>query len=77
MTNSKVITGEEVFQMDATRFCIGASESGYTLNYSADGVTFTQWEVGTPIGENLVVAEAVPGMYFFLEDNTGEVLVVW
>jgi hypothetical protein len=77
MAIKKVISGEQPFQVEAPRFCVGASESGYTLNYSADGVTYTPWEVGTPIGENLVVTEVAAGMFFFLEGNTDDVVVTW
>lgn len=71
------VTGEQPFQVGASRFCVGASESGYVLNYSADGVHFTPWNEGTPIDTDLVVTEAAEGMFFFLEGNESEVVVTW
>lgn len=72
------ISGEQHFQVGASRFCIGASASGYTLNYSADGEHFTAWDDVTPQDTDQVVINAAEGMYFFLEGNTAEdVVVTW
>lgn len=71
------VSGEQPFQVGASRFCIGASSSGYTLYFSADGVHFTPWEVGTPIDTDQVVVEAALGMYFYLDGNTDDVAITW
>lgn len=72
------VNGETPFQVGASRFCIGQSPSGYTLEYSADGINFTPWEEGTLAGKDQVVANAAEGMYFRLADNTGEAVpVTW
>lgn len=52
--------------------------SGYTLNYSADGVHFTPWEEGTLADTTQVVAHAALGMYFKLVGNTSDdITVTW
>lgn len=69
------ITDEEVFQIEETSFCIGASATGYVLNYSADGVTFTAWSEPTLADVNLPVVGAARGMYYKLVGNDGDVIV--
>lgn len=64
------VSGENSFQVGASKFCIGATENGYTLNYSADGVHFTPWEEGTLANVDQVVVGAAAGMYFKLAGNT-------
>ncbi len=74
----KKISGEEVFQVGASRFTIGQSASGYTLNFSVDGVNFTAWTDGTLADTDQVVCNANPEMYFKLDGNTSDdVLIVW
>lgn len=71
------VKDEEVFQVEATNFGISPSATGYTLNYSADGVNFTPWSEITPDGETQVVACAACGMYYFLDGNVGDVVVTF
>lgn len=72
------ISGEQPFQVGAPNFAISPSVSGYTLNYSADGVHFTPWEEGTPADTTQVVAHAALGMYFKLVGNTSDdITVTW
>ena len=72
------ISGEQAFQVEASIFAIGPSESGYTLNYSADGVNYIPWDDATLPEKTQVVANAALGMYFKLVDNTSEnVTVTW
>ena len=73
----KIITGEQPFQVGAPRFCIGATDDGYTLNYSADGTHWTPWEAVTLADTDQVVVNAACGMYFKLAGNTGEALITW
>ena len=60
------VIGEERFRYLGIngRFILSASTDSYTLNYSADGVTWTAWGEATPAGDNLIVTNAVTGMYF-------------
>lgn len=69
------VQGEEKFGIPTQNFAISASTSGYTLAYSADGESFTEWSEPTPAGEVLVVSEAAKGMTYKLVGNTDVVYV--
>lgn len=77
MAQRLVINGEDAFQVDAPHFCIGAAEAAYTLNYSADGVTFTPWYAETAAGVNQPVVGAARGMFYKLVGNTGDVVITY
>lgn len=77
MAQRLVINGEDAFQVDAPHFCIGAAEDAYTLNYSADGVTFTAWPAEISEGVNQPVVGAARGMYYKLVGNTGDVTITY
>lgn len=70
------IENEEKFQAKKNQFMVGPSQSGYTLAYSATGVDFTDYDLPTPAGENLIVNGAVQYGWFKLKGNSGEVTVV-
>ena len=70
------VNGEEPLQVGASKFCIGATTGGYTLNYSADGKHFTPWEEGTLANKDQVVVGAAAGMYFKLDGNADSSVVV-
>lgn len=67
------ITGEEAFSVPEKSFCIGSSDGGYTLAYSADGITFTEYDTPTEAGVNAVVNFGAKHMIYKLIGNTGEV----
>ena len=71
----KIISGEQPFQVLAHSFAVSPSESGYVLQYSADGTNYTDWEEETPSGETLVVNGIAKSMYFKLKNNTSDVIV--
>lgn len=75
--NSKIIVGEAPFQVLSHSLGISPSESGYVLNYSADGISFTEWDEATPANENCMVLNFPKGMYFKLVGNTGNVKVTF
>lgn len=75
-TKIKVIN-EAQFQVNAPNFAISPSASGYTLNYSADGVHFTAWDDVVPADTTQVVACGAVGMYYKLVGNTSEVIVTY
>ena len=52
-------------------------KTGYTLNYSADGVNFTPWTDGTLAEVTQVVACAARGMYYKLVGNVGDVVITF
>lgn len=69
------IQGEQIFGVPTTSFAVSASVSGYTLNYSADGESFTAYEKETPANEVLVVNGVAKGMTFKLAGNAGDVYI--
>lgn len=70
------ISGEQPFQVEASRFCIGATADGYTLNISADGSHWTPWSTATAADTDQVVVGAALGMYFKLAGNTSDNVAV-
>ena len=71
------IKDEAVFQVEESNFAISPSTTGYTLNYSADGVNFTPWTDGTLAEVTQVVACAARGMYYKLVGNVGDVVITF
>ena len=69
MNQTKIINGEEHFQIMANSFAAGPSKEGYYLYYSSDDINFTKWEERVPAGENLVVNGLSQGLWFFLKGN--------
>ena len=73
-----IVKKEALFAVpDAHIFAIGASESGYTLNYSVDGENFNAWGEATEADEIAVVTNAPFGLVFKLAGNTSDLLVIW
>ena len=77
--HKETISGEQAFRAFAANgtLAIGPSSSGYTLQYSADGVNYTAWDEATAADENVVVANVPYGMYLKLSGNTADVVVIW
>lgn len=69
------ITGETAVQILSHSFVVSQSESGYTLNYSGDGVSWTAYSESTPANEDLIVNGVAFGTYIKLAGNTGEVQI--
>lgn len=67
------INGENAFQVLAHSFSVSPSSQSYTLQYSANGIEFTDWEETTPANETLVVNGVGKFMYFKLKGNNSEV----
>ena len=72
----KKILGEEIFQSLNGNFSVSPSNEAYTLQYSADGISFTPWKEQTPNGENLIVT-GIPLIPIFwrLKGNKSDVTV--
>ena len=70
------VSGEQPFQVAASKFCIASTSEGYTLNYSADGKHYTPWEEGTLANRDQVVVGAADGMYFKLSGNVDNDVVI-
>lgn len=75
INNKMKIEKENVFGIPTTSFGVSASNSGYTLAYSADGETFTEYETPTPAGEVLIVNGTPKGFSFKLVGNTDTVYI--
>lgn len=77
MARTIKVTDEAAFQVEAENFAISPSATGYTLNYSADGVNFTPWSEGTLAEVTQVVACAACGMFYKLVGNVGDVVITY
>lgn len=77
MAKTIKVNGEAPFQVEVPNFAISPSASGYTLNYSADGVNYTAVEDATAADTNQVVCSAAGGLFYKLVGNTGEVTVTF
>lgn len=70
------IDGEQPFQLSSAHsFAVSPSEEDYTLQYSADGYDYTDWEEETPAGETLFVINVPKNTYYKLSGNASEVTV--
>lgn len=74
---TKIITGENQFQILAHSFSVSPSNEGYTLNYSADGVNFSAWPDATPANDTLVVNGIGKNMWFRLNGNASNVTITY
>lgn len=69
------VSGETPVQILAHSFIVSQSESGYTLNYSGDGISWTAYDEATPANEDLIVNFVAWGTYIKLAGNTSEVTI--
>lgn len=70
-----LISGEQPFQVLAHSFTVSPSSEGYTLAYSADGVSYTNYDEPTPANEVLIVNSIAKGQYIKLVGNASEVKI--
>lgn len=71
------VNGSEPFKCLQSTFTIAATSAGYTLQYSADKVTWTSHAEVVPANENVVVNDATPYSWFRLEGNVdNDVLII-
>lgn len=63
------INGAMPFKAPKERFCIGQTSSGYTLAYSVDGINFTNYSEATSAYKDVIVKNAIPGMWLKLSGN--------
>lgn len=70
------VNKEEVFRCYGSTMAVAATTSGYILNYSVDGNTWSAYEEAVPASENLVVNDGVTGMYFKLVGNADDNVTV-
>lgn len=55
------------FQVLSHSFSVSPSSQEYTLQYSADGINWTDYEEAIPADENLVVVDCAYGQYIKLD----------
>lgn len=71
------VNGEDAFQVLAHSFGVSPSTEGYTLQYSADGINYTDWDEATPANENLFVINIPKFSFFKLDGNASDVIIVY
>ena len=71
------INGEAAFQVLSHSFSVSPSSEGYTLQYSANGTEWTDYEEAVPADETLVVNDCAFGQYIKLSGNNSEVTVIY
>lgn len=68
----------EPFSIPSDAFAISASDGGYTLAYSADGETFSNYKDEVPAGEVLFVSGAPRNCtYKCIGSSSQELYVQW
>ena len=55
------------FQVLSHSFSVSPSQSDYTLQYSADGIDWTDYEESVPADETLIVNDCAFGQYIKLD----------
>ena len=73
----KTVHGEEVFRAQKDQFAVAPTTGGYTVAYSADGVSFTNdTDAVVPANENLVYLGAMQFGFYKLVGNEDDVEVI-
>lgn len=73
---TKIVNGEKPFQLMSEKFAInGANTTAYTLQYSVDGVF---WSDAASVDANTqaVILNSVDGMYYRLSGNTTDLTII-
>jgi len=71
-----MVSGETAFRSQRESFGVGPTSNGYTLSYSADKETWTDYDEATPANENLIVNGVPTYMWFKLKGNQDTEVVV-
>lgn len=67
------VSGEGVFRAQKSSFAVAPTSEGYTLAYSADGVSFeNDTDAVVPANETLMYIGAVPYAYYKLVGNVDD-----
>jgi len=69
------VSGENTFNVPTNSFAISPSNEGYTLQYSADGVNWSDYSDATESGVTAIVNFAPKGLMYKLSGNTSEVYI--
>lgn len=71
------INGKAAFQVLSHSFSVSPSSEGYTLQYSADGINWTDYEEEVPADETLIVNGIAFGQFIRLDGNESEVTIIY
>ena len=74
---TKIVNGEAPFQMMCDKFAInGANTNAYTLQYSVDGVF---WSDAASVDANTqaIILNSVEGMHYRLSGNTTDLTIIY
>ena len=71
------VSGENAFQVLSHSFSVSPSNEGYVLQYSADGINWTDYEEEVPADETLIVNGCAGGPYIKLSGNASDVQVIY
>lgn len=71
------INGEDAFQVLSHSFSVSPSNEGYTLQYSANGIDWTDYDEPVPAGETLICNGTAFGQYIKLDGNQSEVTIIY
>lgn len=72
----KVTEGQK-FSVPATNFGISASNEGYDLMFSVDGITYDKIGESVPAGENVAVINNPKHLIYDLVGNATDVLITY
>lgn len=73
----KIVNGENPFQLTSDKFAInGANVSGYTFQYSVDGVF---WSDAASVEANTqaLILNSIDGMFYRLSGNTTDLTIIY
>lgn len=74
---TQIISGENAVQVQAHSCIISPSNEGYTLCYSGDGISWTEYDESVPAYENLIINGLAWGTYIMLQGNQTDVTINW
>lgn len=70
------VNGEQAFSIPVENFAISGTNTAYTLNYSVDGVLWSEVGDEVPAQTQTMVLNGVKGMFYKLAGNNNEVTVI-
>ena len=73
------VNGEEAFQIFSTDFITGALAAGGTLYYgpTENKSAMKAWSESESAGGFFIVKNAVPGMWYYISGNTGDLNIYY
>ena len=72
-----LVKQNQVFSVPAEAFTIGVSTTPYTLQYSADGVNFSDYKTQIPADEVVLIGIAPKFVHWRLNGASDNVIVKW